>query len=164
MFQNAKTIQIVTSFCYQYPLAISSSRCLQLSAFQIGDDYLLTGKMQHYRDGWRSTNDLVNHTKDIHEIKDNQPLSFNHVHCRGVAARAGSVHTQWTGSWARRERPEHAHNTILKEAHSPRNFDRPPTGSPQTMPIVQHSPDIDDIPPPQPHNPLPAWVEQPFTH
>ena len=30
--------------------------------------------------------------KDIHEVKDNLPLSFNHVCCRGVAARAGSVH------------------------------------------------------------------------
>ena len=35
---------------------------------------------------------LWNHMKDIHEVKDTQPLSFNHVHCRGVAARTGSVH------------------------------------------------------------------------
>ena len=42
--------------------------------------------MQH---GWRSIND---HMKDIHEVKDNQPLTFSHVRCRGVAARAGSVH------------------------------------------------------------------------
>ena len=44
------------------------------------------------QDGWRSTNNLVNHMKDIHGVKGNQPLSFNHVRCRGVAARAGSVH------------------------------------------------------------------------
>ena len=40
----------------------------------------------------RSTNDIVNHMKDINEVKDTQPLSFNLVRCSGVAARAGSVH------------------------------------------------------------------------
>ena len=45
-----------------------------------------TTKVQHYR------NDLVNNMKDIHEVKDNLPLSFNHVRCSDVADRAGSVH------------------------------------------------------------------------
>ena len=52
-----------------------------------------------------STNDLVNHTQ-----WGNQPLSFNHVRCRGVAK---SVHSR---SWAG---PEHTHHPM--EAH--------PTGS-----------------------------------
>ena len=34
-----------------------------------------------------STNDLVNHMKDIHEVKDNQPLSFSHVRYRGVSRK-----------------------------------------------------------------------------
>ena len=37
-------------------------------------------------------NDLVNHIKNVHEAKDNKPLSFNHVRCMGVAARAGCIH------------------------------------------------------------------------
>ena len=39
--------------------------------------------------GGGAQNYLVN---DIHEVKDTQLLSFNHVCCRGMAARAGSVH------------------------------------------------------------------------
>ena len=45
--------------------------------------------------------------KDIHEINDNQPLSFNYIHCMGVAGSVlGTI-------------------LFLKEAHSPRNIDRP---------------------------------------
>ena len=98
--------------------------------------------------------------KDIHEVEDTQPLSFNHVHCRGVAARARSVHliyTQWTGSWAEREGPEHTYNStilFLKKAHSSRNIDRPPevhrkstysTAQPEQHQKVHN--DVDDIPP-----------------
>ena len=54
------------------------------------------------------------HMKDIHELKDNKPLSFIH---RGVAARVHLVYS---------EGAEHTHNStilFLKEDHSPRNFD-----------------------------------------
>ena len=37
--------------------------------------------------------------KDIHEVKDTQPLLFNHVRCRGVAARAGSMHLIYSMDW-----------------------------------------------------------------
>ena len=84
--------------------------------------------------------------KDIHEVKDN---SFNHVRCRGVAARAGSI--QWTGT----------HNStilFLEDLQEPMK---------STMSIVQHSLDRHTKTSmafhhtlPEPHNPLPAWVEQ----
>ena len=75
------------------------------------------------RDGWRSTNDFV---KDIHEVKLNQPLSFNHICCRGVAARVGSVHLiDWKlgRKGGARTHPQWHYSV---EAHSPRNSYRPP--------------------------------------
>ena len=44
------------------------------------------------REEWKDLSAVVNHMKDIHEVKETQPLSFNHVRCRGMAARAGSVY------------------------------------------------------------------------
>ena len=41
---------------------------------------------------WRSTNNLLNYKKDVCGVKDTQLCSFKHVRCRGVAAKAGSVH------------------------------------------------------------------------
>ena len=61
---------------------------------------------------WRSTNDLVNHVKDIHEVQNTQSHLLNHVCCQDLAAKPGCVHTQWTRS---REGPQHTHNsTILR--------------------------------------------------
>ena len=38
--------------------------------------------------------------KDIHEVQDIQPRAFNHVHYRGVSAKARSVHLMdWKLSW-----------------------------------------------------------------
>ena len=34
----------------------------------------------------------IKYMKDIYEVQDFQPHTFNYVHCRGVAAKAGSVH------------------------------------------------------------------------
>ena len=96
--------------------------------------------------------------KDIHEVKDNQPLSFNHVRCRGVAARAGSVHLIYRKLGRKggaRTRPQHHH------------------------PVPQGGPFSKKFPPPEvhlkstnnahnrwhsPHNTLPAWVEQVHIH
>ena len=73
--------------------------------------------------------------------KDDQPLSFYHVRCRSVAARAGSVH--FNG-------PEG------------RGQDQPTTGSPQT---IQHSlVNTKRHTMMFHHNPLPAWVEQAHLH
>ena len=86
--------------------------------------------------------------KDIHEVKDIQPaLSFNHVHCRGMAARVRSVHLicsidqklGWKGGG--KNTPTAApscfsRTAILQEILT---NNRKPTGRPQTMPIVQHS-------------------------
>ena len=96
----------------------------------------LIAKVQHQRDGW-STNDLGNHMKDIHEVKDNQPLSFNHVRCRGVAARAGSVHLMDRKLCRVRTRP-HQHHPVPQGGPFSRKF-WPTTRSPQTMPILEHS-------------------------
>ena len=74
--------------------------------------------------------------KDIHEVQDIQPHTFNRICCRGVAANARNVCTQW----ARREGPGHTHNP-----GSP--FSRKillTTRSPHTMPL-QHSPDNTEI-------------------
>ena len=94
--------------------------------------------------------------KDIHEVKDNQPLSFNHVHCRGVAARAESVNTL-NGPEAGQEGKGKNTPTTAPSCSSKRFIlqeistnHRKPTRSPQTMPIIQHSlahNDVDDIPP-----------------
>ena len=80
--------------------------------------------------------------KDIHEVKDTQPLSFNHVRCRSVAARAGSVHLIYSMD---RKWGGHTRNSTLKDALTDH---RKPTG---TMPLVQHSLDkahnnVNDIP------------------
>ena len=88
-----------------------------------------------------STND------HIHEVKDNQPLAFSHVCCRGVAARAGSVHLIYSEVGLE---GEHAHNSTI--LFRPFYFDRPPEAH-----------NVDDIPP-QRHNPLPARVEQVYPH
>ena len=92
--------------------------------------------------------------KDIHEVKDIQPLSFNHVHCRGVAARARSVHT---GSWAIREGQEHAHNCssrrpILQEIST--DHPKSTNNANNTEQPGQHQKahkDVDDIPPTTTH-------------
>ena len=79
--------------------------------------------------------------KDIHEVKDNQLLPFNHVCCRGVAARAGSVQT---GSWPEgraRTRPQH-HHPVPQGGSFSKKF-QPSTGSP-----------------PEVHKQYTAWVEQ----
>ena len=81
--------------------------------------------------------------KDIHEVNDNQLLSLSHVRCRGVAARAGSVHLiysvdQKLGQKGRaRTRPQQ-HHPVPQGGPFSKKF-RPTTRSPQTMPIVQHS-------------------------
>ena len=59
--------------------------------------------------------------KDIHEV----PTTLNHVPCRGEAARARSVHSmdrKLGRKGGARTRPQQLH----PEAHSPRNFNRPP--------------------------------------
>ena len=81
--------------------------------------------------------------KDIYEVKDNQSLSFNHVCCRGVPARAGSV-PQWTGSW---EGPEHAHNSTILFSPFSKKF---PLEANANNTAQQHN----DV------NQLPALVEQ----
>ena len=101
---------------------------------------------------WCKTNEtgrgvhLVNHMKDIHEVKDNQSLSFNHVRCRGVAARAGSVHLICSMNWklgckgGARTHPQQ-HHPVAQGGLFSKKF-RQTTGSPgspQTMPIVWQS-------------------------
>ena len=84
--------------------------------------------------------------KDIHEVKDTQPLSFNHFHCRGEAARARSVHLiylmdQKLGrEGGARTQPQQYHPVPQGRPFS-KEFDRQLEAhqSPQTMPIVQHS-------------------------
>ena len=82
--------------------------------------------------------DLVNHMKNIHEVKDHQPLSFSHVHCRGVAARAGSVDLIYSMDrklgWGQNT------PTTAPSCWGPfsKKF-QPTTGWKSTMPIVQHS-------------------------
>ena len=69
--------------------------------------------------------------KDIHEVKDNQPLSFNHVHCRGVAARAGSVHLIYSidrklgQKGGDRTHPQQ-HHPVPQGGPFSKKFDRPP--------------------------------------
>ena len=85
--------------------------------------------------------------KDIHEVKDNQPLSFNHVRCRGVAARAGSVHLIYSmdrklgRKGGARTHPQQ-HHPVPQGGLFSKKFP-PTTGSPlecpQTMPKIQHS-------------------------
>ena len=72
--------------------------------------------------------------------KYTQPCSFNHVHHRGVAAKAGSVHLVYSMERKGGARThQQKHHPVLQGRPSCKNFDRPPTGSPQTMPLVQHS-------------------------
>ena len=53
--------------------------------------------------------------KDIYEIQDTQPRSFNHACCRGMAAKAGSVHLIYSMDWklgqkgGARTHPQHHH-------------------------------------------------------
>ena len=95
--------------------------------------------------------------KDIHEIKNNQPLSFNHVRCRGLAASVHLVYSMdWKLGW-KGARPQQHHRVSKKFA------------SPQTMPIVRWSTPKGTqwrptTSPPQPHNPLPVWMEQVHLH
>ena len=79
-----------------------------------------------------STNDLVNHMKDIHEVK-----ITNSSHSVTSAAGVWQLEPEvCTG----REGPEHIHNNTILFPHSPRNFDRPLEAHRKSMmPIVQHS-------------------------
>ena len=51
-------------------------------------------------------NDDINHMKDMHEVQDNQPGPFNCVCCRGVAAKARSVHLMYPMDRRSGARPE----------------------------------------------------------
>ena len=75
---------------------------------------------QSRRNGWRN---LVSHMKDIDEVKDTQPLWFNHVRYRGVA---GSMQ-----SWAGRTHPQQ-HHSIPQGVQEIFTDHRKPTESPQT--------------------------------
>ena len=88
----------------------------------------------------------------IHEVKDNQPLSFNHIRCRGVAARAGSVHLiysklGWKGEARTRPQQHHPVRPILQEIST--NHQKSANNANNTH--------VDDIPPHPHHNPLSAW-------
>ena len=92
------------------------------------------------------------HMKNIHKLQDLQPHVFNHVWCRGVIAKPGSVHLiYWKGGG--RAHPQQYRTPIL---HEILNDQWKPTGSPiaSTTPVSFHHT------PPQWHNLLPAWVEQ----
>ena len=118
-------------------------------------------KMQ---DGWRSTNDLVKNMKDIHEVKVTQSLSFNRIHCRGVAARAGSVHLIYSMDQklgGARTHPQQHHPV---PQGCPFSNDRPPKSTNNANSTVQpgqHQKAHNNIPP---HSPLPVWVEQVNLH
>ena len=105
--------------------------------------------------------------KDIHEVKDTQPLSFNHGRCRGVAARAGSVHLiysmdrklGWKGG-ARTPTTAPSCSSrmpILQEILT--DHRKSTNNAISTAQPGQHQKAHNDVPP-QPRNPLPAWVEQ----
>ena len=125
-------------------------------------------KMQDLRDGW-STNDLVNHMKDIHEVKETQPLSAGvwqlELHLiysmdRKLGRKGG----------ARTHPQQH-----YPEARSPRNFDQPHRKSTNNANSIaqpgQHQKahnDINDIPP-HPHTTVgrtnsPPHNQKLFTH
>ena len=99
-------------------------------------------KMQHYRDGWRSTNVLVNHMKDIHKVKDNQPLSAG---CGQKCA-----FNILNGSEAGR-------GQNIPTIEESKKF-WPTTNPNSTAQTGQHQKAVEDIPP-QPHNTIPTWVE-----
>ena len=85
---------------------------------------------------------------------------FNHVRCRGVGAKAGSVHLAYRKlDWARTHLQQH--HPVAQGRPFPKKFWLT-TGSPQTMPLLQPSTDHDfhDIPPHPWHSSLPVWVEQ----
>ena len=133
-------------------------------------DYLgRTWRCKTNNDGWKSTNDLVNHIKDIQEVKDNQQLSDHDVRCRGAAARAGSVHliicTQMTRSWAGgrdRTHPQQHHPAPHRGQFSKKFW--PTTSPPEVHKQHQWYSNAWTTPkgtqwhqwhsPPQPHNPL----------
>ena len=102
-------------------------------------------------------NYLVNHMKDIHEVKDNQPL--NHVRCRGVA---GSVHLTYSMDRKGGTRPHpQQHHPVPHGGPFSKKFP-PTTRSPPKVHNVnstaqpgQHQKahnDIDGIPPHPHHN------------
>ena len=103
-----------------------------------------------------NTNKMGDHMKDIHEVKDNQLLS--------ITSPAGVWQLEPKVCIYSMDRKGGAHKStilILKEAHSPWNFDRPPEvhNANSTAQPGQHQKahnDMDDIPP---HNPLLVWVE-----
>ena len=83
----------------------------------------------------------------MHEVQDIQPHPFNHVLCRGVAARTGNVHLMYSND--RKLGQKGGARTPLKKTPSCSsrtpifNQDhRNPTTSPQTLPLTQHSLDI----------------------
>ena len=103
----------------------------------------------------RSTNDHLNHIKDMHEVQDIQPRPLNHVCCRGVEARAGSVHLMYSSNeWQRPEWKGRVSTPRTTPSCSYLTDNRKPTESPQT----QHSldsinNDVSAFPPPHPqHN------------
>ena len=93
-----------------------------------------------------STNDLLNHMKDIDKVKDIQPLSFNQV-------QVCILYTQWTGS-----RTQNTPSTappcssrrpilqeILTEAHRKSTNTANSTAQPGQHQKAKN--DVDDIPP-----------------
>ena len=58
--------------------------------------------------------------KDIHEVKETQPLSFNHAGVWQQKCAFNILSGQEAGP-----EPEHTHILFLKEVHSPLKFERP---------------------------------------
>ena len=80
-----------------------------------------------YKGGWRMSNGHLHHIKDMHEVHGIQPCPFNnHVCCRDVAARPRCIHLIHSNDW----------KTILNENLTDH---WKLTGSPQTLPLTQHS-------------------------
>ena len=83
----------------------------------------------------------------MHEVQDIQPCPLNHVCCRGVAARVGSVHLTMTGSYSYRPEERGPDTPKTMQCCSSRTpilnenltDHQKPTGSPQTLPLSQHS-------------------------
>ena len=100
--------------------------------------------------------------KDIDEVKVTQPSSFNHVRCRGVAARARSVHFIYSmdqklgRKGEARTHPQQHHPVPQGGSFSKKFAHRKSTNNGSGQHQKAHS----TTPPPHPHSQLPAWVEQ----
>ena len=110
------------------------------STFQFTSSNILRLYLNWRKFAWVDKNNGdLNHMKDITNIQDTQPLLFNHVSQRGVAAKAESVLSmdRKLGREPTIPPPCASRTPVLDQA--PPEVHRKSTGSPQTIPQKPHS-------------------------